>query len=190
MVTIFTTTLSFANEVSFITIKNDADKTSLTLTDVKQGNLLSIKDENGIVLYKEFIQKSGSYTKGFDLTELPNGSYLFEIDKDVEINTIPFTVDADVVTFAKGEEKIIYKPVTRVVGDLLYVTKLSLDEAPLNIEIFFESDSSNGVLETIHSEKVENSKVIERIYKLEGLSLGKFEVVCRTDGRTFTKSIN
>jgi len=86
MATIFATTLSFANEVSLTTIKNDADKTSLTLTDVKQGNLLSIKDENGITLYKESIEKTGIYTKGFDLTALPNGEYSFEIDKDVEIS--------------------------------------------------------------------------------------------------------
>ncbi|WP_405294096.1 hypothetical protein [Algibacter sp. Ld11] len=187
MVTIFATISSFANEVS---IKNEADKTSLTLTDVKKGNLLSIKDENGIVLYKEFIQKSGSYTKGFDLTELPDGDYLFEVDKDVEISTIPFTVGANGVTFDKAEEKVIYKPVTRVVGDLLYVTKLSLDETPLEIDIYYESDTAHNGLESVYSEKVENSKIIERVYKLSDLKEGKFEVVCHSEGRTFTKTIN
>ncbi|MEL0651958.1 hypothetical protein V6246_11030 [Algibacter sp. TI.3.09] len=190
MVTIFATTLSFANEVSVFTIKNEADKTSLTLTDVKKGNLLSIKDENGIVLYKEFIQRSGSYTKGFDLTELPNGAYLFEVDKDVEISTIPFTVEADGVTFDAAGEKVIYKPVTRVVGNLLYVTKLSLNEAPLEIDIYFESDEVNGSSESVYSEKIENSKIIERVYKLEDIKDGKFEIVCHSEGRIFTKTIN
>lgn len=190
MVTIFATTLSFANEVSVFTIKNEADKTSLTLTDVKKGNLLSIKDENGIVLYKEFIQKSGSYTKGFDLTELPNGSYLFEVDKDVEISTIPFMVNADGVTFDAAGEKVTYKPVTRVIGDLLYVTKLSLNEAPLEIDIYYESDEVNGEFESVYSEKIENSKIIERVYKLEDIKDGKFEIVCHSEGRVFTKTIN
>ena len=61
MVTMFATLLSFANEASFYSIKNDAKRTSLTLDNVKQGNLLSIKDNNGIILYKEIIQKSGTY---------------------------------------------------------------------------------------------------------------------------------
>ena len=188
MATIFATTLSFANEVSLTTIKNDADKTSLTLTDVKQGNLLSIKDENGITLYKEFIKKTGNYTKGFDLTALPNGEYSFEIDKDVEISMIPFTVAPEGVSFNKADEKVVYKPVTRVVGNLLYVTKLSLDETPLTIDIYDGSNTSFS--EPIHSETIENSKIIERVYKLTNLEHGNFEVVYHTDGRTFSKSIN
>ena len=188
MVTMFATTLSFANEVSSITIKNDADKTSLTLTDVKAGNLLSIKDENGITLYKEFIQKTGNYTKGFDLTELPNGEYVFEIDKDVEINMIPFTVAPEGVSFNKANEKVFYKPITKVVGDLLYVTKLSLDEAPLTIDIY--NGSNHSFSEPIYTETIENSKIIERVYKLTDLEHGNFEIVYHTDGRTFTKSIN
>jgi len=188
MATIFATTLSFANEVSLTTIKNDADKTSLTLTDVKQGNLLSIKDENGITLYKESIEKTGIYTKGFDLTALPNGKYSFEIDKDVEISMIPFTVAPEGVSFNKADEKVVYKPVTRVVGNLLYVTKLSLDETPLTIDIYDGSNTSSS--EPIHTETIENSKIIERVYKLTNLEHGNFEVVYHTDGRTFSKSIN
>ncbi|WP_147677725.1 hypothetical protein [Algibacter pacificus] len=190
MVTMFATLLSFANEVSFITITNGVERTSLTLTDVKQGNLLSLKDENGIILYKEFIQKSGNYTKGFDLTELPNGTYSFEVDKDVEISTIPFTVIEGAVTFNKEDEKTIYKPVTRVVGDLLYVTKLSLDKAPLKIDIYYDSISDGSFYEPVHSETIENTKVIERVYKLTNLEHGNFEVVYQTEGRTFTKSIH
>ena len=190
MVTMFATALSFANEVSPITIKNDAEKTSLTLTDVKQGDLLSLKDENGIVLYKESIKKTGNYTKGFDLTELPNGTYLFELDKDVEISTIPFTVIAGAVTFNKADEKAFYKPVTRLVGDLLYVTKLSLDEAPLKIDIYYDSSNDGNFYAPVHSETIENTKIIERVYKLTNLEHGDFEIVYQSGGRTFTKSIH
>ena len=83
MVTLFATLLSFANDASFYTISTDAKRTALTLRDVKEGNLLSIKDNNGVVLYKESIQKTGIYTKGFDLTSLPDGMYVFELDKDL-----------------------------------------------------------------------------------------------------------
>ncbi|WP_147677726.1 hypothetical protein [Algibacter pacificus] len=188
MVTMFTTVLSFANENSSVIIKNDADKTSLTLEGVKEGNQLSIKDQNGITLYKEFIQKSGNYTKGFDLTKLPNGTYSFEIDKDVEISMIPFTVTSSGVIFNKDDEKIIHKPVTRVVGDLLYVTKLSLDKTPLTIDIYARSSDSTS--EPIYSETIENAKVIERVYKLTDLNFANFEIVYHAEGRVFTKSIN
>jgi len=187
MLTILVTSLSFANEDASIIIKNDADKTSLTLKDVKPGNVLSIKDENGMTLYKESIKTAGDYTKGFDLTELPNGTYTFEVNKDVKISSIPFTVAPEGVSINKEDEKVFFKPITRVEGNLLYVTKLSLDESPLTIDIYDESTSSS---EPIHSETIENSKVIERVYELKNLEYGNFEIVYHTDGRIFSKSIH
>jgi len=184
--TILVTSLSFANDNSSISIKNDADKTSLTLKDVKPGNVLSIKDENGITLYKEFIKTTGDYTKGFDLTELPNGAYTFELNKDVEISSIPFTVAPEGVNINTEDEKVCFKPMTRVEGNLLYVTRLSLDASPLTIDIY---DGSNSSSEPIHSETIKNSKVIERVYELKNLEYGNFEIVYHTDGRIFSKSI-
>lgn len=187
MVTMFATLLSFANDVALFKIKNDAKKTFLTLDNVKQGNLLSVKDLNGMILFKEFIQETGTYSKGFDLTELPNGAYIFELEKDLEINSIPFTVTSNVVLFDKENEKTIFKPVTRVKDDLVYVSKLSLNKEPLKIEVYF--NAYNGY-ELIFNETIEDIKTIERIYKLDGLGKGAYKLVFHTEGRQFTKYIN
>ncbi|MFG6685437.1 hypothetical protein ACGK9U_02555 [Mariniflexile sp. HNIBRBA6329] len=190
MVTLFATLLSFANEVSIFNIKNDAEKTSLTLNNVKQGNLLSIKDNNGIVLYKELIQESGTYTNGFDLTTLPNGGYIFELDKDVEIQTIPFTVSVNTVTFNKEMEATIFKPVTRIKGDVVYVSRLSLNKAPMEIAIYFTaSESAYNSPELIYSETVKNTENANRIFKLSGKDKGNYKIVFTTEGRVFTKEI-
>lgn len=187
MVTMFATLLSFANEVSFFTIKNDAERTSLTLKNVKKGNLLSIKDNNGMILYKELIQKTGIYTKGFDLTALPDGSYIFEIDQDLEIKTIPFSVKSSIVLFNKEEEKSIFKPAIRVDSNLVYITKLALNGEPLKIDIYF---SDTGYSELMYSEKIENVKCIERTYKLTGLEAGSYKIVFQFEDRKLTKYIN
>ncbi len=187
MAIMMTALLSFANEkASFANIVNDAGRTSVTFVDVKAGNLLSIKDENGIVLYKEFIQKTGIYTKGFDLTSLPDGDYLFELDKDVEISTIPFTVKANNVSFKKELEKTFFKPMARVKGNLVYVTRLSLNKAPMDIEVY---SVSNGNNELIHSETFKNTENIERLYRLSGLNKVEYKIVFKTEGRVFTKII-
>ena len=112
VVIVFTTAISNAIEISSIT-KEDLKETALTLKNVKKGDLLSIKDYNGIVLYKELINFSGTYRKGFDLTALPNGAYFFEVDKNLEIKTIPFTVNSNKVEFNKDAEVITYKPYVR-----------------------------------------------------------------------------
>lgn len=189
MVTLFATLLSFANEVSFYSIKNDANRTSLTLNNVKEGNLLSIKDVNGIILYKELIQKSGIYTKGFDLTSLPDGGYIFELDKDLEINTVPFMVESNEVSFNKELEKTTYKPFTRVQGDIVFMSKLSLHGEPIKIDIYFNSLDSLET-ELIYSETIKNTVNISRVYKLTGMNKGNYKIVYHTEGRVFTKKIN
>jgi len=188
MVTLMVASLSFANaKTSFDNTVVDAERTSVTFANVKEGDLLSIKDENGIVLYKESIQHAGIYTKGFDLTSLPDGKYLFELDKDVEITVIPFKVSTNKVEFDKDLEKTIFKPTTRVEGNFVFVSKLSLSEAPLKIKVYYGSDFNNYDL--IHSETIENTKLIERVYKLDGLNNGTFKIVYQTEGRQFTEII-
>lgn len=186
LVTMLTTIYSFANESSFYSIKNDTKKTSLTLNNVKKGNILSIIDINGIILYKEVIENSGIYSKGFDLTYLPDGFYTFELDKDLEIKTIPFTVNYNNVVFNKKEEKTIFKPYTRVKDDFVYISKLALNNDPLKIEIYFLNDYD---YELVYTEKVINTKNIEKTYKLTGLKKGDYKIVIETEGKTFTKNI-
>jgi hypothetical protein len=187
MVTLFTTLLSFANENSFFNIKNDAKKTALTLKSVKEGNQLSIIDNNGIILYREIIEKTGNYNKEFNLTSLPDGAYIFELDKDLEINTIPFNIKSNIILFEKEKEKTIFKPLIRVKDDMVYVSKLSFNEQPLKIEIYFTG--SNGS-ELMFTETIENTKVIERIFKLDGLKFGSYKLVFHGEGREFIKYVN
>lgn len=187
MVTLMAASLSFANaKATFTNIVNEAGRTSVTFANVKEGDLLSIKDENGIVLYKESIQHTGIYTKGFDLTSLPDGEYLFELDKDVEITIIPFKVSTNGVEFEKELETTIFKPTTRVEGNFVYINKLSLSEAPLDIKVYYGSGNNYDL---IHSETIENTKLIERVYKLDGLNNGAFKIVYETEGRLFTEVI-
>ena len=187
MVTMFATLLSFANDASLFNIKNDAKRTFLTLENVKQGNLLSVIDINGVILHKETIQETGKYTKGFDLTALPNGKYIFELEKDIEINSIPFTVTSNTVVFDKENEKTIFKPLIRMDGNLVYISKLSLEKQPLKINVYFEGDTG---YELVFKEEIEDTKIIERIYKLDGLDRGAYKLVIYSDNKQFTKFIN
>ena len=81
LVAMCATMLSNASESETppLILNSDGSGTSLTIKNVKEGNLLSIVDDNGIILYKETIEKSGVYTKGFDLTALPDGNYFWAI---------------------------------------------------------------------------------------------------------------
>ncbi|MCB4798419.1 hypothetical protein [Neotamlana laminarinivorans] len=186
MVTMFATLLSFATEPATLTTVKDAKKTILSLDSVKVGNLLTIVDTNGVVLYKEVIEQAGNYKKAFDLTALPDGEYVFELEKDLEIDIMPFTVKNNTVHFNKASEKITYKPYARIENGVAFVSKLALNKQPLKIDIYFIND---GETELVFSENVENTKNIQKAYKISSLGEGKFKFVFQTDGKIFTQHI-
>ncbi len=178
--------MSYANN-SF-SFKTEKIKTVLTLTDVKKGHELLIKDTNLLVLYRESITKDGTYSKGFDLTALPDGDYYFELEKDVKIVIMPFTVEANQVVFAKEKEITIYKPTVRVVAHKLFVSRLSFDIQPMEVEIYYEAPFEEHT-DLIFSEKIENTKIVERIYELSKQKKGVYTIVFKTQGRLFREHI-
>lgn len=182
----FTTMLSNATEIPSFIVKENLKKTVLTIYNVKKGNQLLIKDTNGIVIYREFILETGSYSKGFDLTTLPNGNYFFELEKDMEIKTIPFSVSANEVSFDKDNEISIFKPVVRSKENLVYISKLALSEESLSVKIYYENTDFE---ELIHSEVIKNTQVIEKVYKLLPNANGRYKIVMNTNGREYLEYI-
>ena len=182
-VAMLTAMLGNANEATF-TVKDGLRKTALTINNVKEGNLLSIKDNNGITLYKELIQSTGTYSKGFDLTALPDGDYFFEVDKDFEISTIPFIVDANDVVFNKVEETTIFKPAVRQKEDFVFITQLALDLKPVKIRFYADY---KGDYELIFSDTIENTQLIKKAYKIEK---GSYKIVINSNNKEYTKFIN
>ncbi|APY11087.1 hypothetical protein BWZ22_07450 [Seonamhaeicola sp. S2-3] len=183
-VAMMATVMGYANEIIINKIGKDLKRTALTIVDVKEGNLLSIKDNYGTTIYKEVINQAGVYTKGFDLTDLPDGNYFFELEKDMEVKTIPFTVKSNEVTFNKEKETTIFKPFVREENGLVYITKLAVNLEPLKIKIY---GLNNGSTDMLHSETIKGVQNIERIFKIEK---GKYKIVFHTNNREFTKFIN
>ena len=158
--------------------------TIVSFKKVKLGSKLSIKDVNGIVLYKESIIKSGDYSKGFDLTSLPNGDYIFELDTELKITIIPFNVVSNQVAFKKEEKSTVYKPFIRVKDARVYISRLSFEQDSIEFKIYFE-DNYDLVL----SEKFEKESQLKRIYDFSTAEKGNYVFVFKSKGRTFTKTV-
>ncbi|MFS4483629.1 hypothetical protein ACKGJY_11465 [Hyunsoonleella sp. 2307UL5-6] len=189
MVALMATVIGYANSNPFSIVKSKANRTVLTL-NVKAGNLFTIKDVNGVILFKEAIEESGVYQKGFDLTELPNGNYFFELDKDMEINIIPFTVNANKVVYDKDNSETIFKPSTRVKDDMIFVNCLSMHKDLLEISIYYDGGSALSNYELIHSETLTSEgNQIRKVYKIKDYTKGDYKIVYKTEGKTFVKFI-
>jgi hypothetical protein len=179
---LLSTLLSNANEGSSFIPKKEKDiaRTMVIINDVRKGQELIIKDDSGLVLYKELIKVTGNYNKAFDLTELPDGDYFFEVDKGLEIKSIPFSVVSNKVVFNKEMETTIYKPYVWLKENYIYVNKLALQEEPLEVKIYYGGDN-----ELIYSETIKNTKNIGKAYKLLKYATGSYKVELSSDGRTY-----
>jgi len=173
-----------ANETDMTSKEKERIVTNLHLDNVKQGSVLTIIDGNGLVLYNEAIKKTGDYSKGFDLTTLPDGEYFFELDADLKIIVIPFNVKANEVIFDKEAEKSIYKPVVRAKDQMVYVSKAAMDESPLSYKIYFADNH-----DLVYSEKFEADDEIKKAYDFSASKKGSYLFVFESNGRRYTKAV-
>ena len=176
----FGTLISYANDNTKSTNSVAVKKVKVEFKDVKKGNALTIKNEYGITIYKQVLQSSGNFTKNFDLTNLEDGLYTTELEKDFEIIIKKLEIKDGFVTFYKKEKEVIFKPVIRTEGNLILISKIEFDNQPLNVTLYYNND-------IIFSDKVEGEKVLNRVYKLSETEEGAYKVVINSDDRTYIK---
>lgn len=168
-------------------ITGPESNTLINFSDVKPGQKLYIKNNAGTIIHEETIEDSGSYSKGFDLANLPKGRYTIELDKDFEIKVLPFIVNNNSVSMLESNNYVYFKPVMRSKDNLLFVSKLTFDETPMDVKIYYDSKAGNSHYDLIYSETLTNNQILERVYKLNETEKGNYKVVLTANNRTFSK---
>ena len=173
------TLIGYANEDKNTT-DNKAKKTvKVEFKNVKKGQTLTIKDEQGTVVYNNKIKNAGNYSRLFDISALEDGIYSAELNKAFEIHIKEFYVKNGLVTFLNNENEKVFKPVIRTKDHLLYVSKLAFDQESLKVVIYYND-------EVILSETLEGQE-LQRAYKLSENKIGNYKVVINSNNRTFIK---
>ena len=177
----FGTLISYANNNTEPTNTVAVKRVKVEYKAVKKGNALTIKNEYGTTIYKQVLQSSGNYTKTFDLTNLEDGIYTTELEKDFEILVKKLEVKDGFVTFYKNENEVIFKPVIRTEGNLVMISKIAFNNKPLEVTLYY----NNSI---ILSEKVAGEELLNRIYRLSNEVKGTYKVIIHTDNRSYRKN--
>ena len=172
--------------VSYATEKNisttiDGKKVKVEFTAVRKGQVLSIKNANNIVMYSDVIEMAGNYTRTFDLTNLENGKYTAELEKDFETIIKPFLVENGLITFLPEENKTIFKPVIRTQDNLLLISKISLENQPVKITLYYKG-------EVIYTETAKDAKILNRALRLLKNKKGNYTVAISADNKNYRKN--
>lgn len=188
LVTLFTVLFGYSAEKT--TFENDlrAKESYITFKNVKKGSLLHLKNINDEIIYTEEINKSGYYSKKFDFTFLPQGSYFFELVKDLEINVKPFNVNADSITFPSENATNFYKPYVTLKGSKILISQLTLNKQPLKIKLFYENGM--GGYDLIYTETLSGDMILKTILKLSEKRKGSYKVVMFSENHMFEETLN
>ncbi len=184
IVVMFTSILSFSNEPKLNKDGKVVVATKVSYDNVKEGSFLQIKDNYGQILYNEFIEKAGIHTKNFDLTNLPDALYYFELDNQIEIIITPFTVKDNIAVLIKDEEYKIDKPEIIVKDEHVYILNMSPAKFPWKINVYYEGD------DLAYSEKLKDNKLLSRLYDFSNSKKGNYMIVLKSEGRTYRTNIN
>ena len=164
-----------ANDVSAKVI------TVLKFSDVNKGHQYTIIDNEGVVLFKETIERNGSFSKKFDFTALNEGSYTVELEKDFEIIVTPFIIQSKNVVFLDSKVTTVFKPVVRSRDNQLLVSQMSLNEQPLKIELYYND-------ELILKDELKGKSVLSQVYRLSANEKGDYYVRLESGKRVYKKS--
>ena len=178
---IFGSLTAYSNEVN---LKKEAKfSTKIEVDNVKNRQLLFIKNTSGKIIHKEIINLERATPYEFDFSGLENGYYTLEINKDFQIEIKPFTIISGEVIFHKKGEKTIFKPVIRAEKNKIFISKLNFIETSIHISIYYEN-------EIIFTDNVKGDSIIEKIYSLQKDKKGSYKVITIVNDRKYTKEFS
>ncbi len=148
---------------------------------VSEGSQISVYDEAGNKIYSGKVKYNGNLTKLYDFTQLDNGIYTIEINKDFEIEVNSIFVKNREVTFVENSNEKIFKPVFRNEDSRLIISKLGVDTNEMKVKLYFEDN-------LIYTDKVEGTQVLNRVYRLDESLPGEYTAVVNVSDRVFVEN--
>ena len=161
-------------------ISHESKVVQLYLNNHDGSSELVLKDAYGIQLYQYSI-KGKEFSKTFDLSELPDGNYFFELNGQTKIKTLPFSVAVKKVEFDK--ETIVFKPIVRLKSNAVYISKFTLKEDELEVFLFDENRN------LLFSKKLIGENNLNLILNLKNLKSGSYKLQLKNGGKLYNEII-
>jgi len=150
-----------------------------SLTDLAR---LSIFDGNGVVLFRDNVKKRFDFRQKYDMSELPDGSYTFEIESGNRIKKYSFVITQGDIEI-DDECEAVYKPTIVQNGKQLDVSYLNLESGEVSIFMY----DPNG--KQILNKDLSGVQSVGKRFDLSKLDAGIYKVVVRTPERTFSRNV-
>lgn len=162
-----------APEVSFVPIPAEK-KFSLSINNLKEEAKIRLQDEEGIILLEEQIQEEGSYSKIYNLNNLPEGTYYMSIRTRTKETVQPLQLTEQGVNVDVNKRKSFFSPVIRSTNDHVDISLYNGKIADVKVSIL---DAGRDV---VYEESLENVLLVQKRYSTKKLKWGNYIMLVKT----------
>ena len=155
----------------------------IQLSDIKYDTKCLLKNQQGVILYKEDIARAQIFQRSLNLMELPDGTYELQIEDDYKTETTSLTKINGKVMAANQIKITTFKPQIVLKDTQLNVSLLALNNEKLTVSILDENQ--NIILE----KKLSGSVNLGQSYDLSQLNAGDYTIQLYTNGKVYDKLI-
>ena len=155
----------------------------IQLSDIKYDTKCLLKNQQGVILYKEDIARAQIFQRSLNLIELPDGTYELQIEDDYKTETTSLTESNGKVMAANQIKITTFKPQIVLKDTQLNVSLLALNNEKLTVSILDENQ--NIILE----KKLSGSVNLGQSYDLSQLNAGDYTIQLYTNGKVYDKLI-
>jgi len=155
----------------------------IQLSDIKYDTKCLLKNQQGVILYKEDIARAQIFQRSLNLIELPDGTYELQIEDDYKTETTSLTKSNGKVMAANQIKITTFKPQIVLKDTQLNVSLLALNNEKLTVSILDENQN------IISEKKLSGSVNLGQSYDLSQLNAGDYTIQLYTNGKIYDKLI-
>lgn len=155
----------------------------IQLSDIKYDTKCLLKNQQGVILYKEDIARAQIFQRSLNLIELPDGTYELQIEDDYKTETTSLTKSNGKVMTANQIKITTFKPQIVLKDTQLNVSLLALNNEKLTVSILDEDRN------IISENNLSGSVNLVQAYDLSHLNPGHYTVQLYTNGKVYDRLI-
>lgn len=164
-----------------LVIRSDGSKTFvLHLANTKGGQVtINLLDESQKLLFCDESDGKQPFSKKYNLSDLPNGDYLLELEYQTSIKLQPIRVSGNFVLIDPSLQKTLFKPVFAAGNGYVDITYLQVADTTAHLEVMDAASQSR------HEERFGQIGSIRRRLDTSRLEPGQYQLRFWASGRAW-----
>lgn len=177
----FVIATSMAKEPTLSVTPNTEKSLIFEMDTPSEKTIISILDIDGVIIYSEKVTSAATYSKKFDLRNLPDGNYMLSVEDMLKKTTFKFDIDKSNVFIEERKENA--KPIFKKNGQMVFLNLLNATKEDVKITIH---DSENRL---VFNETVADTFLVQKAFNFEKAYEDTYLMIVKNGEDTFYENI-